>query len=262
MTSEMLPCPFCGTTPDANKRETFTLEDQPKWASVNCCITGPEIRTDYEKWPAWKQDAIAAWNTRPAPAASPTGVIPQPQDLPWTDKERHVIATMMEERQLSGMALLRAALRQYQVICERMKAGETCVWSGDAQRMRDFAGVAEPVKSFPTGAEIVKAAEAWGKAEISRATALHVGLHSNVIERRAAEATAAHAAFLSLVSAHCAEVARVVDDAEADISELQDLLAYVPFEEFCGGYAKTVNEIIEHLRAAAALRRKMTGEGG
>lgn len=64
----------------------------------------------------------------------------QPQDLPWTDKEKHVIANMMEERQLSGMALLRAALRQYQVVCERLKAGETCTWSGDEQRAREFSG--------------------------------------------------------------------------------------------------------------------------
>lgn len=58
------PCPFCGETPDVNRRETFTMEDRPKWASVVCCIIGPEIRTGYEKWPAWKQNAIDAWNER------------------------------------------------------------------------------------------------------------------------------------------------------------------------------------------------------
>jgi hypothetical protein len=72
--AELLACPFCGETPDVNKRETFTMEDQPKWASVNCCITGPEVRTGYEKWPAWKQDAIDAWNERPAsPGDGSTG---------------------------------------------------------------------------------------------------------------------------------------------------------------------------------------------
>lgn len=62
----MKPCPFCGETPDANCRQSFTPEVQPKWAFVECSCgaRGPEIRTGYKSWQVWKVDAIAAWDDR------------------------------------------------------------------------------------------------------------------------------------------------------------------------------------------------------
>ncbi len=58
------PCPFCGRVPDVNDPASFTQEIQPKWGAVVCCITGPEVRTGYEKWPAWRDAAVRAWNER------------------------------------------------------------------------------------------------------------------------------------------------------------------------------------------------------
>lgn len=64
--SELLPCPFCGQTPDINGLHTFQSSQGTKWGSVVCCCTGPEVRTGYGHVDEWRQDAIDAWNTRAA----------------------------------------------------------------------------------------------------------------------------------------------------------------------------------------------------
>lgn len=61
---KLLPCPFCGLTPDANDPASFTQEKQPKWGRVVCCIEGPEVRAGYAPLEEWKDAAIAAWNRR------------------------------------------------------------------------------------------------------------------------------------------------------------------------------------------------------
>jgi hypothetical protein len=61
----LLPCPFCGETPDANNPATFRHETGDRWARVVCCIEGPEIRAGiYTPLEEWKDEAIAAWNER------------------------------------------------------------------------------------------------------------------------------------------------------------------------------------------------------
>jgi hypothetical protein len=60
------PCPFCGKTPDVNDPNTFTAETR-QWASLLCCITGPEVRASYMPLEHWREDAIAAWNERSTP---------------------------------------------------------------------------------------------------------------------------------------------------------------------------------------------------
>jgi Lar family restriction alleviation protein len=60
----LLPCPFCGATPDASEESTFRLTDGFKWGAVACCGTGPEVRTGYGEVADWKDAAIEAWNTR------------------------------------------------------------------------------------------------------------------------------------------------------------------------------------------------------
>lgn len=60
----ILPCPFCGKTPDATDARSFNLESGGKWGAVQCCIIGPEVRTRYEPLESWRDEAIAAWNTR------------------------------------------------------------------------------------------------------------------------------------------------------------------------------------------------------
>ncbi|WAJ27589.1 Lar family restriction alleviation protein [Antarcticirhabdus aurantiaca] len=61
---KLLPCPFCGTTPDINNPATFQSSQGTKWGAVVCCCTGPEVRTGYDPVEEWRDDAIEAWNTR------------------------------------------------------------------------------------------------------------------------------------------------------------------------------------------------------
>jgi len=68
---------------------------------------------------------------------------PQPGER-WTDEELTVIAQLAFWQELSTHQVFRQALRLYQLHVERTKAGETCVWSGDAQRAREFAGEPQP----------------------------------------------------------------------------------------------------------------------
>jgi hypothetical protein len=65
LTLELLPCPFCGQTPDVSSPAAFSTGDQFKYGWVQCCISGPEVRTEYKDIEHWKADAITAWNDRP-----------------------------------------------------------------------------------------------------------------------------------------------------------------------------------------------------
>ena len=64
----LLPCPFCGVKPDINDPATFQSNQGDKWGFVVCCGTGPEVRTSYKPVEHWRDDAITAWNRRPAAA--------------------------------------------------------------------------------------------------------------------------------------------------------------------------------------------------
>jgi hypothetical protein len=71
--ADLLPCPFCGETPDVSGNYTFVETDGPKWGAVRCCGTGPEVRTGYGPVDDWRDDAIAAWNERKAPPSTESG---------------------------------------------------------------------------------------------------------------------------------------------------------------------------------------------
>lgn len=58
------PCPFCGMTPEYNGPAWFRFVDGHKWGAVQCCCTGPEVRTQYKDWTHWRDAAIAEWNER------------------------------------------------------------------------------------------------------------------------------------------------------------------------------------------------------
>jgi len=58
----------------------------------------------------------------------------------WNDREKAVIAELSASQELTAHQVLRQALRLYQVHVERLKAGETCTWSGDEQRAAEFVG--------------------------------------------------------------------------------------------------------------------------
>lgn len=72
MSDTIKPCPWCGKTPDINDSFSFWRDGGGKWGSVQCCCIGPDVRTGYGPLEEWKDEAIAAWNTRvaaPAPFA-------------------------------------------------------------------------------------------------------------------------------------------------------------------------------------------------
>ena len=58
----------------------------------------------------------------------------------WTLVERSALRLLAKKQGLTVFGVQRQALRLYQQHCQRLEAGETCTWSGDAQRAREFAG--------------------------------------------------------------------------------------------------------------------------
>lgn len=79
MSAELNPCPWCGESPDANGENTYRLTDGLKYGAVQCCIVGPEVRTDYKDVAHWKDRAIEAWNERAVPAQGAlTDALPEP----------------------------------------------------------------------------------------------------------------------------------------------------------------------------------------
>jgi hypothetical protein len=61
-----------------------------------------------------------------------------------TDEELAAIRAIGAEQDLSDAAVVRQALRHYQLIHERLKAGETFSFSGDAARAAEFAALPQP----------------------------------------------------------------------------------------------------------------------
>ena len=60
--------------------------------------------------------------------------------LDLNDKETAALAELAKEKDMSEAAVMRQSLRLYQLVHERMKAGETFSFSGDAARAAEFAG--------------------------------------------------------------------------------------------------------------------------
>ena len=57
-----------------------------------------------------------------------------------TLEETNAVMALCMKKDLSPSAVIRQALRLYHQHNERLKAGETVTWSGDAQRAADFKG--------------------------------------------------------------------------------------------------------------------------
>lgn len=62
----MVPCPFCGSTPDEDDPNTFVESQGNKWGAAvcGCGARGPEVRTGHGHWYKWKFRAIEEWNKR------------------------------------------------------------------------------------------------------------------------------------------------------------------------------------------------------
>ena len=60
--------------------------------------------------------------------------------LNLTQREMAVLEQLAADHELSKTALMRQALRLYQMVHERVKAGEVMSFSGDQQRVVEFIG--------------------------------------------------------------------------------------------------------------------------
>lgn len=60
--------------------------------------------------------------------------------LNLTDREMAVVENLADKQELSKTALMRQALRLYQLVHERHAAGETMSFSGDRERVALFIG--------------------------------------------------------------------------------------------------------------------------
>jgi len=65
-------------------------------------------------------------------------------NIELTPKEAAALKELAADKDMSESAVMRQALRMYQLIHERQKQGETFSFSGDAQRAKEFAGGAFP----------------------------------------------------------------------------------------------------------------------
>ncbi|WP_247997031.1 Lar family restriction alleviation protein [Brucella tritici] len=75
MASELKPCPFCG----GNNLNTYYCDIEGWIAHIKCddCddMIGPMSEYKYESQEEAYEDAATRWNTRPAPAATDTGLV-------------------------------------------------------------------------------------------------------------------------------------------------------------------------------------------
>ena len=116
--SELRECPFCGATPDINSPHTFRCDQGDKWGFVECCCRGPEVRTDYMPLESWRDDAISAWNTRPADAVREAArALLEADEALWGYAASHTDMTgagwqSLREQFDARLADLRAALAQ------------------------------------------------------------------------------------------------------------------------------------------------------
>lgn len=60
--------------------------------------------------------------------------------LNLSDREMAAVERMAAEQELSKTALIRSALRLYEMVNQRIRAGETMTFSGDKERVALFIG--------------------------------------------------------------------------------------------------------------------------
>ncbi|WP_266032714.1 Lar family restriction alleviation protein [Brucella intermedia] len=76
MASEMKPCPFCGGS-NLSFRSTPDMDTDGKFHRISCneCGAGSREKFAMETCPLFYEELRSAWNTRPAPAATDTGLV-------------------------------------------------------------------------------------------------------------------------------------------------------------------------------------------
>jgi predicted transcriptional regulator len=58
-----------------------------------------------------------------------------------SEREMAVLDAMAADKDMSKTQIMRQALRLYQLVDERIKAGEKMMFSGDQQRIIEFVGL-------------------------------------------------------------------------------------------------------------------------
>lgn len=59
-----------------------------------------------------------------------------------TDREMEVLTSLAASKELSKTALLKQALRLYQIVDKHLADGERMMFSGDGKRAKEFIGLA------------------------------------------------------------------------------------------------------------------------
>jgi predicted transcriptional regulator len=67
--------------------------------------------------------------------------VTQTMTLNLSEKEMTVLEELAREKDMSKTAIMRQALRLYQLINVRLNAGEKMMFSGDEQRLIEFIGI-------------------------------------------------------------------------------------------------------------------------
>ncbi|WP_345946507.1 ribbon-helix-helix protein, CopG family [Bradyrhizobium sp. 150] len=65
----------------------------------------------------------------------------QTMTLNLSEKEMTVLEELAREKGMSKTAIMRQALRLYQLVNVRLNAGEKMMFSGDEQRLIEFIGI-------------------------------------------------------------------------------------------------------------------------
>lgn len=111
--AKALPCPFCGEQPT-----TLREVDTSKWGAVECCCTGPEVRTGYEDVEHWAEAAVEEWNKR---------VSPQNDDR--VERVARIIEAAFDDENMDHAAV-RAMARQIVALLLPAQEQQVCCWCG------------------------------------------------------------------------------------------------------------------------------------
>jgi hypothetical protein len=117
MIAPLLPCPFCGRTPDVNNPYTFQHIETSKYGGVICCVRGPEVHTDWKHMEHWRDAAIEKWNTR-APMSIEEGLVGRVAEL------TRELSTARDEMERQACLYAESSRHRMQMKAERDAAVE------------------------------------------------------------------------------------------------------------------------------------------
>jgi hypothetical protein len=106
----------------------------------------------------WSQEETAKYEWRYVGPCVYSSTLPNN----CTAKERAAIAELMESQGLTEAQVMRQALRHYQTLIHRLRDGETCTWSGDRARAKEFSGnIPLDTRIEPTDEALDAFADSW-----------------------------------------------------------------------------------------------------